>query len=615
MNTKGEQMPGKTGLLCEVSWEVCNQAGGIYTVVRSKVPITVKTWGQRYCAIGPYIEGKSDVEFEECPPDGPFGKTVQAMKDAGFDARYGHWLVTGHPSVVLLNPRSASARLNEIKYLAWEHLGVSLLRPDPLLDQVVLFGYLYEQFFRLLCAQESPHTSILGLFHEWMAGTAVPELRRAGLPLGITFITHATQLGRFLAMESAEYQDRIPGLDWHETARRFNLEPQVMFERAAAHAAHVFATVSKVTAHECEHLLGRKPEVILPNGLNIERFVALHEFQNLHRIFKEKIHQFVIGHFFPSYTFDLDRTLYFFTSGRYEYGNKGFDLTIESLARLNSKMKQAKIDRTIVFFLITKGAYRGINAELLRTRAVMEEIRQNCEAIQAQIGKRLFAATTMGEAPPLDSLVDEYWRLRLRRNLQAWRAVRTPPVVTHDLNDEAGDPVMRQFRACDLQNRPEDPVKVVFHPDFVSSSDPLFGMDYDQFVRGCHFGLFPSRYEPFGYAPLECAALGIPSVTSDLSGFGAYVREEIPDHEEHGLFVVKRRGVSFEQSAEQLAEQAFQIARMGRRERIALRNRVESKAELFDWQNLIVHYQAAYRMASEQLGKPGAGAQVTSVGL
>ena len=84
-----------------------------------------------------------------------------------------------------------------------------------------------------------------------------------------------------------------------------------------------------------EKLLGRLPDVILPNGLNTQRFAALHEFQNLHKQYKEVIHQFVAGHFFPSYHFDLDRTIYLFTSGRYEYGNKGMDLFIESLARLN----------------------------------------------------------------------------------------------------------------------------------------------------------------------------------------------------------------------------------------------------------------------------------------
>ncbi|MEJ7658178.1 MAG: hypothetical protein WKG07_00390 [Hymenobacter sp.] len=88
--------------------------------------------------------------------------------------------------------------------------------------------------------------------------------------------------------------------------------------------------MSELTVRECIYLLDRIPDAVLPNGLNIERFVALHEFQNLHKLYKDKIHEFVMAHFFQSYSFDLDQTLYFFTSGRYEYHNKGFDLTLGS---------------------------------------------------------------------------------------------------------------------------------------------------------------------------------------------------------------------------------------------------------------------------------------------
>ena len=65
----------------------------------------------------------------------------------------------------------------------------------------------------------------------------------------------------------------------------------------------------------------------------------LHEFQNLHAQFKEKINQFVRGHFYGHFDFDLDKTLYFFTAGRYEFGNKGADIFIESLARLNHQVR------------------------------------------------------------------------------------------------------------------------------------------------------------------------------------------------------------------------------------------------------------------------------------
>jgi len=49
-------------------------------------------------------------------------------------------------------------------------------------------------------------------------------------------------------------------------------------------------------------------------------------------------------------------------------------------------------------------------------------------------------------------------------------------------------------------------VKVIFHPEFLSSTNPLFGLDYEEFVRGCHLGVFPSYYEPWGYTPgTQCA--------------------------------------------------------------------------------------------------------------
>jgi hypothetical protein len=38
-------------------------------------------------------------------------------------------------------------------------------------------------------------------------------------------------------------------------------------ERGSCHSAHVFTTVSQITAYEAEHLLKRKADVITPNGM------------------------------------------------------------------------------------------------------------------------------------------------------------------------------------------------------------------------------------------------------------------------------------------------------------------------------------------------------------
>lgn len=52
---------------------------------------------------------------------------------------------------------------------------------------------------------------------------------------------------------------------------------------------------------------------------------------------------FVYSCNFRHYDFDLDKTLYFFTAGRYEFNNKGADIFIESLARLNHYLKVKRL--------------------------------------------------------------------------------------------------------------------------------------------------------------------------------------------------------------------------------------------------------------------------------
>jgi glycogen(starch) synthase len=592
---------GPEPMLLEIAWEICQQLGGIYTVIRSKVPAMMERWGDRYCLVGPYDPRTCEAEFEETPPEGVIGEAVAALRGRGLEVHHGRWLVSGQPHAVLLNQRAAFGRLGEIKRALWDHHRIGLPGNDDLVNQVVAFGWLVEQFLAALAAA-AKGARIVAHFHEWMAASAIPEIRRAGLPVAAVFTTHATQLGRVLAMNDTRFYDRLPHVDWRAEARRFVIEPQVELERAAAHGSHVFTTLSEITAFECEHLLGRRPDVLLPNGLNIERFVAMHEFQNLHRTYKEKINQFVMAHFFPSYTFDLDRTLYFFSAGRYEYRNKGYDLVIEALARLNARLRQAGMDRTIVFFLVTQRPFRSINAEVLRYRAVMEEMRHTCEAIKDQLGERLFEAAARGEDPPMDDLVGDTWRLRLRRMRLAWKSHRLPPVVTHDLVDEGRDAVLNQIRVCNLWNTADNPVKVVYHPDFITATNPLFGMDYGQFVRGCHLGIFPSFYEPWGYTPLECAASGVPAITSDLAGFGTYLAENMPDHAEKGLFLVHRRHAEGGAAAEELTRLLMDLARMERRERIALRNQVESSSDHFDWHNFARFYDQAHELALKRAG-------------
>jgi glycogen(starch) synthase len=595
-------------VMFEVAWEVCWHLGGIYTVLRTKAAAMQAVWGERYCLIGPYNPTTAAIEFEEQPTEGFIRQTLDRLRGMGIPCHYGHWLVHGRPRVILLDYRARFENLDADKYLMWKDHGISIPASDGEVNETVAFGFTVAEFFKAL-RQIVTDRPILGHFHEWMGGVAVPRIAHMGLDVATVFTTHATLLGRYLAGDNPNFYNDLPWIDPDAEAGRFGIHPRFAIERAAAHAATVFTTVSRVTAVEAEKLLGRAPEVILPNGLNIHRFAATHEFQNLHQEYKQRIEQFVMGHFFPSYAFDLDNTLYLVTSGRYEYRNKGMDLFIEALHRLNQRLKgpDAPPDPpTIVAFIITRAPVRSINVDVLQNQSMFADLKDACQSVERQMGRRLFEAAAHGRLADPKELIEEDSRVRLKRAMQVWRTSRRPLIVTHDLVDDAADPVLNHLRHRQLFNSADDPVKVVFHPEFVMATSPLIHLDYEQFVRGCHLGVFPSYYEPWGYTPMECAALGLPAITTDLSGFGAYVQAHVPEYREQGIIVINRRTQSFDQAADEVAAYLLQFCRLTRRQRIEQRNRVERLSELFDWSVLARHYTEAHELAlRRRAGKEG----------
>jgi hypothetical protein len=114
-----------------------------------------------------------------------------------------------------------------------------------------------------------------------------------------------------------------------------------------------------------------------------------------------------------------------------------------------------------------------------------------------------------------DTLLSAEDQVLLKRRIFALKRSLYPPIVTHNMVDDANDPVLNQIRRVKLFNSPSDRVKVIFHPDFLNSNNPILGLDYEEFVRGCHLGVFPSYYEPWGYTPAECTVVSSASDIDD----------------------------------------------------------------------------------------------------
>jgi glycogen(starch) synthase len=79
-----------------------------------------------------------------------------------------------------------------------------------------------------------------------------------------------------------------------------------------------------------------------------------------------------------------------FTAGRYEYRNKGVDMFIESLARLNHRLQKAGSQMTVVAFIIMPAATQSYTIEALKGQAVVKQLHDTVLEIQGRVGQRLF---------------------------------------------------------------------------------------------------------------------------------------------------------------------------------------------------------------------------------
>ncbi|KAI4802878.1 hypothetical protein KUCAC02_006447 [Chaenocephalus aceratus] len=547
-----EELPVEDLLLFEVSWEVTNKVGGIYTVLQTKAKITVDEWGENYYMMGPYYEHNFKTQVEACEPPNPaVRKAMDALIHNGCQVHFGRWLIEGSPFVILFDGD------------LWETCQIGLPHNDREANDSLILGSLVAWFFKELIDQLGDEPNVIGHFHEWQA----------------------------------DFYNNLGKFNVDKEAGERHIYHRCCLERAAVHCAHVFTTVSQITAVEAIHMLHRKPDVVTPNGLNVKKFSAMHEFQNLHSTSKACIQEFIRGHFYGHLDFNLDKTLFFFIAGRYEFTNKGADIFLESLLRLNYLLRLHKNDMTVVVFFIMPAKTNNFNVESLKGQAVRKQLWDTAHSVKEKFGNRLYDALLKGHIPDMNSILDRDDFTIMKRAIYATQRHTLPPVTTHNMIDDATDPILSNVRRIGLFNSRNDRVKIIFHPEFLSSTSPLLPMDYEDFVRGCNLGVFPSYYEPWGYTPGECTVMGIPSVTTNLSGFGCFMEEHVSDPAAYGVYILDRRFRSAEESCNQLTQFMFSFCQQSLRQRIIQRNRTERLSDLLDWRYLGRFYVHARHLA------------------
>lgn len=435
---------------------------------------------------------------------------------------------------------------------------------------------------------------IVAHFHEWLSAIGLIFIKIWELPVATVFTTHSTLLGRYLSSDGVLVHRHVKMIkDPHQEAENRGILHRHRIEFVATQWADVFTTVSNVTAKETKYLLHRRPDVITQNGLHIESPTEEEADQSKVASNRNKIEEFLWTHFYGHVFFERDNTLVMFSAGRYEYRNKGVDLIIESLIRLNHLLSNTDI--TVYFFFIYPTKTFDLNAETLRRVFDVGRLKREMKKVAEASGESFNDV----DHPWLDG---EPIPAGLEETFLYARQLSLPPVTTHNILFWESDLITYHLRRAELLNSKHDRVKVIFYPRFLTEDGPLLGMTYNDFVRASDLGVFPSLYESWGGTPAECIYQGTPTVTTNLAGFGRYTIDVARHASENGVHVIDREKKTEEEQIQELTDTMYRFTQMSREERQMQRERAKRLAKtLLDWRKVSWQYQTARKMALDRI--------------
>ncbi len=581
--------------LIEASWEVCNKIGGIHTVVKSKAR-SLQEFYKNYLLIGPYVPKQAEVEFEPKAPPTMLKQVFERLKGEGISCYYGEEAID-KTKTILIDFSGFMNQKNEIKKQLWEDYKIDSLTAGFDFEEPVVWATAAGKVIEGI-AKTLENKKIVAQFHEWLAGPAILYLKKKNVKIATVFTTHATVLGRTLTGNGRPLFEVMQEIDVDREIYNYNVHAKHQTEKASCQNATVFTTVSEITSIEAEHILGRKADVLLYNGLDLDKFPTFEETSIRHGKSKQQIKNFLEYYFFPYYEFDLDETLFYFITGRYEFHNKGIDVFIEALGRLNQKMKKEEEKKTVVAFFWIPLDIKGIKTPILENKTYYWDIETFVGRQLENIKDNLIYTSVRKRLPTIEDLLSKNFMYELKKKIAGFGKKGDPPLVTHDLYYEDNDAIINSFKKLGLLNRKEDRVKVIFYPAYLTGTEGLLDLNYLDAVVGCHLGVFPSYYEPWGYTPLETAALGVPAVTTDLAGFGRFLQQK---NNTQGIYVVSRFKKSDGEVVEELTRILYSYTKMSRDKRIRMKIEAKKLVSVADWKNLVEHYIEAHNVAIETI--------------
>jgi glycosyltransferase involved in cell wall biosynthesis len=543
----------KPDYIFESSWEVCNKVGGIYTVLSTKARTLQKAYPDRIIFIGP------DVHKEAEAPDFLRDDTLFAgwrnhiAATGKLKVRTGRWDVPGKPPVILIDYTRLFPQRDELFYFMWDHFRVDSISGYGDYDESCIFacavGQVIESFYSFHRLDDK---KVAALFNEWTLGMGALYINHFLPAIATLFTTHATSVGRSVAGNGRPLYSGMESYDGDRMAKELNIEAKHSLEKQAARYADCFTTVSDITAMECRHLLYKAPDIVTPNGF--ERTFVPEGGQYVQKREKARATLLNIAGKLLGCPLRPDDLL-ISISGRYEYRNKGIDVFIDAMDKLRRPEQPV---RNVIAFIMVPAWVRDARSDL-------KYAAENDYPVNASLQM---------------------------------------PFCTHWLHEMEQDRILQYITQKGFTNSASEKVKIIFVPSYLTGGDGIFNTAYYDLLIGMDATVYPSYYEPWGYTPLESIAFGIPTITTDLAGFGLWAKKEGAGEDiTGGVRVVHRNEFNYFEVAEQIARSIITLSAEGEAGIAAIRKRCRALAALAEWDKFIAHYQAACDIALRKARK------------
>lgn len=538
----------------ESSWEVCNKVGGIYTVLSTRAKTLQEAFPDRLFFIGPDVwSGKENPLFTEDDELLKAWRTEAETKD-NLKIRVGRWNIPGNPITILVDFTPFYAVKNDIYTQAWLDFQVDSLHAYGDYDEASMFSYaagkVVESYYRhnLTVADK-----VIYHANEWMTGLGALYIQKHVPQIATVFTTHATSIGRSIAGNNKPLYDYLFAYNGDQMARELNMESKHSIEKQTAHHVDCFTTVSDITDNECKELLEKQADVVLVNGFE-DDFVPKGRSYSAKRQKARKVLLNVANKLLGTRL--GDDTMLVGTSGRYEFKNKGINVYLEALNRLT---RDKNLKRDVLAFVSVPG--------------------------------------WVGEP-----------RKDLAERLKSKEDFDTPlecPFITHWLHNMSHDQVLDMLKYLNMSNAKDMRVKVIFVPCYLDGNDGIVNLAYYDLMPGFDLTVYPSYYEPWGYTPLESMAFKVPTITTDLAGFGLWVNT-LKGHYatlQDGVKVIHRTDYNYSEVADAIRDTLTEYSALSPKEIEKVRKNAAAVAEQALWKYFIKNYYVAYDVALRNAAK------------